>query len=228
MLKAIICDLDDTLYPETAYIFSGFRAVAYWADQHVGIPFEQGYTQLRQLFYDGVRGSTFNRWLAHYQSEDEELVRNLVEVYRHHQPELSLYPDVYETLQTVRKYFRLGLVSDGYLAVQQRKWNALGLNMLFSAVVFSDLWGQAYWKPHTRPFQTVLQMCGSKSSEAVYIGDNPSKDFFGANQLGIYTIRIRRPDGLYCHTEPLSSEYAAQFEIDDFTRLTDRILRAYP
>ena len=61
--QAIVFDLDDTLYPERAYVLSGFRAVAAWAAGELGLPVTQGFAELRRLFDDGVRGDTFNRWL---------------------------------------------------------------------------------------------------------------------------------------------------------------------
>ncbi|CAN2039106.1 putative hydrolase of the HAD superfamily [Candidatus Magnetomoraceae bacterium gMMP-15] len=219
MLKAIVFDLDDTLYPEESYVFSGFRAVARWIEMHYKISFEIGYSQLVQLFQDGVRGSTFNEWLKLNNLEDEHLVQTLVNVYRNHHPELLPYPDVTEVLPTLSRRFKLGLVSDGFLNVQQKKWKALELKQPFSGVVFSDQWGRDYWKPNQRPFKEVLRLCDSDSSEAVYIGDNPKKDFLGAKQLGMYTIRIKRKKGIYSEFEPPSPEYAPHIEIFNLNQL---------
>jgi hypothetical protein len=36
--RAIVFDLDDTLYPERDYVLRGFRAVAAWSDPNLGIP----------------------------------------------------------------------------------------------------------------------------------------------------------------------------------------------
>jgi FMN phosphatase YigB (HAD superfamily) len=55
--------------------------------------------------------------------------------------------------------------------------------------------------------------------DAVYIADNPLKDFSGPKQLGMKTIRFRHPLGLYSHMEPASFEDAADFEIQDFQKL---------
>ena len=35
----------------------------------------------------------------------------------------------------------------------------------------------------------------------MYIGDNPSKDFIGAGKIGMRTIRIIRPEGMYMRRE---------------------------
>ena len=48
--RAVICDLDDTLYPEREYVRGGFRAVSAWAQEHVGIPADEGFQELEVLF----------------------------------------------------------------------------------------------------------------------------------------------------------------------------------
>ena len=53
--RAIVFDLDDTLYPERDYVLSGFRAIARWAAEHLRIPAEDGYRELAELFAAGVR-----------------------------------------------------------------------------------------------------------------------------------------------------------------------------
>jgi len=62
--RAVVLDLDDTLYPEAAYVRSGFRAVAGRAEGTLGIPAPEGERELVSLFEAGVRGDTFDRWLA--------------------------------------------------------------------------------------------------------------------------------------------------------------------
>ena len=57
----------------------------------------------------------------------------------------------------------MGLLSDGYLEVQQNKFKALDLAVFFDAVLFTDELGRQYWKPHTRPFKVLLQRLGVKN-----------------------------------------------------------------
>ena len=42
--EAIIFDLDDTLYPERAYVLSGFHAVAVWGKTHLGVVHPKSWT----------------------------------------------------------------------------------------------------------------------------------------------------------------------------------------
>jgi putative hydrolase of the HAD superfamily len=227
MLKTIVFDLDDTLFPEESYILSGFRAVARWVERQLGIPCERSYTQILQLFREGGHGHTFDAWLELHGLRTETLVRKLIEVYRSHDPELSPYPEVPEVLSALVECFRLGLVSDGFFEVQRKKWKALNLTVAFSGIVFSDQWGRNYWKPDCRPFREVLRLCDSDGPEALYVGDNPEKDFLGAKQVGMSTVRIRRPEGVYSQREPPSPEYAPHIEISHLGQLKNVIRSSF-
>lgn len=223
--RAIVFDLDDTLYPERDYVLSGFRAAALWAQAHLEIRAETGYEELKQLYEQGVRGDTFDRWLGSHSRSDRELVAALVQVYREHEPVLTPFPEVVPVLSALRKTHRLGLVSDGYLDVQQRKWKALKLAEYFDAVVFSDALGRVAWKPSPLPFEAALrQLKISTPVDAIYVADNPSKDFLGPRQLGMYTIRVRRAGGEYARREPLTPEHAPNITVADLAGLRHIIL----
>jgi putative hydrolase of the HAD superfamily len=217
--RAIVFDLDDTLYPERTYVLSGFRAVAAWVEEHLSIPQHQSFAELRRLFDEGIWGNTFDCWLESYGLEPNRWVAQMVRVYREHNPHIAPYPEVAELLQRLSLHYRLGLVSDGYAEVQKRKLTALGLAPCFDVLVFSDEWGREAWKPSSRPFEIVLKRLGVIGSEAVYVGDNPSKDFLGAREVGMRTVRVHHPDGLYSHLEPPSPEYAPDVEIKTLSDL---------
>lgn len=206
--QAVVFDLDDTLYPERAYVLSGFRAVARWAEARWAIPATQGYEELHTLFAQGVRGDTFNRWLQQHGLDPAPRIPQLVTAYREHEPELAPFAGIPALLARLQLTRPVGLVSDGYLAVQRRKFAALGLAHHFGAVVFSDSWGRAAWKPSPVPFRAVLDQLGAHPEGAVYVGDNPKKDFLGARRLGMATIRLRLLDGEHYTLEPTGDEYA--------------------
>jgi putative hydrolase of the HAD superfamily len=221
--KAIVFDLDDTLYPERDYVLSGFKAVAAWAEQRFGIPAVQGFAELRGYFEAGVRGHTFDQWLAAHQV-DKSGVQEAVDIYRRHAPAIAPFPGVPEMLAHLRSHYALGLVSDGDLVTQQRKLSALGLRDMFDAVVFSDALGRDAWKPSTKPFEAVLKQLGSAPQQSMYVADNVLKDFAGARELAMFTVLVLHPGGEYAASEPPDDHYRPHATIGAVTELSQLLL----
>ena len=219
MLKAIVFDLDDTLYPERQYALSGFSAVADWAESTLGIPRERGYAELVAYFEDGVRGDTFNRWLEAHGIEPELWLPEMVKCYRDHSPSLEPYPETHSVLRSLRGHYRLGLITQGHGPGQQRKLEALGLEGAFEAVVILGQEHRQDWKPSQVPFERLLSELDLAGSQAAYIGDNVLKDFVGARRLGMLTIWVRRPEGEHVNDVPPGPEYLADIELPDLTAL---------
>jgi len=219
---AVVFDMDDTLYPESQYILSGFKACAVWAEQHIGIANEEGYSKLEKLYHDGIRNNTFNVWLEHYNIHDDiNIIKQLVQVYRTHKPSITPYPEIPNILSYLsQRRIKIGLVSDGYLTVQQNKFNSLGLAKYFDAIVFSDQWGRENWKPSQRPYVEVLKQLQVEPHNAIYIGDNPTKDFLGANQLGMSTIWLNLNQE-YSQLKPPTEEHKANEDCKSLTQLAD-------
>lgn len=217
--QAVIFDLDDTLYPERDYVLSGFRAVSTWAETHLGIPAAQGFIELKSLLDTGVRGNTFDRWLTSHQIPANGAVQEMVRIYRNHAPTLTPFPEVPDLLLLLKKTYRLGLLSDGYLEVQQRKLYALRLTHYFDAIVFSDQWGRESWKPSVRPFAEILARLRTDAGVSIYVGDNPTKDFLGARQIGMFTIWVKRPGGFYTSMQPPTANHAPDLTLGSLDEL---------
>jgi putative hydrolase of the HAD superfamily len=216
--RAVVFDLDDTLYPESAYVRSGFRAVAQEAARRYGVAADQAYAELERLFEDGVRGDTFDRWLKARAIDGD--VADLVAAYRSHVPTIDPFPEVPELLERLAKRYALGLLSDGEPEIQYGKLDALGLRYFFDAVLVSGELGPDAWKPSPRGLITLLQrMGGVGPAEAVYVSDNPAKDFKAAREAGMRSIRVRREGGVYSHLEPESADYAPDIEVVSLTEV---------
>lgn len=80
------------------------------------------------------------------------------------------------------------LVTDMTAAIQARKIEALGLSSLIQHYVSSEEVGIE--KPSAKIFSTALAKLGITPSQALMIGDDPTKDIRGAEALGIRAIRV--------------------------------------
>jgi putative hydrolase of the HAD superfamily len=191
MTRALLLDMDDTLYDERSYVLSGFRAVAHAIHEH--FPHADP-DALQAAMVEGLdaqgRGRLFDGALMAFRIEPTpELVQHLVGVYRSHAPQIALWPGVAETLAELRKAWRLAVVTDGLHLMQARKAEALGLAELVDTLVFC--WEHEAPKPDPRGYREALKRLGAEASAAVVIGDNPLHDMAAARAIGARAIRVR-------------------------------------
>jgi len=193
LIRAVLFDLDDTLYNEMSFVQSGFRAVSHCVKMRFGIDEDEFYCLLLNILENEGRGKVFDFALQHYLLCNLELVNALVNTYRSHSPTIHLYDDALAALKTLRQDgLSLGIITDGLLSVQKNKIHSLGLEAFVDLVIYTDELGQEYWKPHQRPYTMALSYFNVKANEAVYVGDNEKKDFKAANELGMFTIQVLR------------------------------------
>jgi putative hydrolase of the HAD superfamily len=193
--SAVIFDLDDTLYREHDYVRSGFAAVARRLASEPGAPdAAELYAELEAEWLANGRGRVFDVVVA--SRELSTPVGDLVETYREHEPRLELYPDAERALRRLAdEGTAVGVLTDGKASVQRRKLRALGLDRRIDCIVVSDDYGADAWKPSVVPFQKALELLEVRAGKAVYVGDNPAKDFIGARALGLGTVRVKRAIG---------------------------------
>ncbi|MHC4063526.1 MAG: HAD family hydrolase [Planctomycetota bacterium] len=198
--QAIIFDLDDTLYPEREFAFSGYQAVAGAFAGRLGESASNLVTRMRELFDTPDRRRVFDVILAEASMTEADAIALLAEMiatYRGHHPTISLHADADAALLRLRGRYRLGLISDGPLQMQRNKIAALGLQGRFGEVILTDRWGREFWKPHQRAFQEISRRLAVPADHCLYVADNPTKDFVAANSLGWRSVFVKRPDGIY-------------------------------
>ena len=220
MLRAVLFDLDDTLYPEWQYVKSGFHAVATWLSPRIQVPEVECFDRIWSMFQQGIRKNTFNQLLAAFGNKQVELVPQMIDVYRNHAPVLELYPDVLPILKRLKhRHIQIGLISDGTYSSQKAKFDALGLFDYISNPVFTDVYGRENWKPSTYPFLKACELLLVEPQSACYVADNPTKDFIAPRQLEMTSFRIRRSDGQNSNLEPESISAAPDHELETLEEL---------
>ena len=214
-IRALLFDLDDTLYEEKQFVNSGFNKVAKFVENKFKIDKDFFYKILIDIFNEGKRGNIFNIALERVNIiYDENIIRSIVKIYREHNPKIKLDKGIRSLFIKLRGIYSLGIITDGYFEVQKNKVRALKLEGLFDTIIFTDKYGKEYWKPDIRGYKIALKNLNLFSQESVYIGDNPYKDFIGAKKIGIITVRILKPDREYSKVR-LDKEYEAHYEIEE-------------
>lgn len=217
MIKIIVFDLDDTLFPEREFVRSGFQAVGEWILNKYGVP---GFFEVAWKFFaQGNRGKIFNLVLAEIGIEDNpQIIQELLQIYREHKPQISLFSDARWAIDYFKGHKKLAAITDGYLITQRNKVAALEIASSFEAIVYSDEYGRENWKPSPVPYLKVMELTGFQGSECVYVGDNPHKDFVTAKKLSWLTVQIDRQDGEYSKNRPTPG-YEADRTILSLTEL---------
>lgn len=223
MIRGIVFDLDDTLYLERDYVRSGFDHVA----RMLATPAHNAAALnawLDAAFEAGVRGDTFNRLLIAYpELAPTTSVTELINAYRSHRPAIRLGTDTEGLLDRLRGQVRLGVLSDGPLASQQAKAQALGLERWFDPIVLTAA-RPGFAKPATAGFSWIASAWQLAAGELAYLADNPAKDFRGPRSLGWRTIRVRIPGQNTDHLEPATVDDRADVEVHGLAAAIDHLL----
>lgn len=217
MIEAILFDLDDTLYPEIEYVRSGFRAVAKWlSDRGYGIPRDTA-AIMEDIHWHVDRDHVFQH-AAKILGYPESWIPELIQIYRRHEPAITLPEETRWVLRALCQRYRLGIVTDGHREVQWRKIRALGVHTLVDVIVTSDDFGRRCWKPDSLPFLTACRALKTRPERSLFVGDHPVRDIRGAAQLGMTTVRIIRDEG-YFRRRPHIPEHPPNYEIHQLSEL---------
>jgi HAD superfamily hydrolase (TIGR01549 family) len=102
---------------------------------------------------------------------------------------LQLRQDAKRLLKKASELGKVGLVSNfTYAPVIYASLRKLGLNNFFNAVVVSE---QIGWrKPHKIIFDQALRALHVTAEEAVYVGDSPLEDIYGAKKAGLKVVFV--------------------------------------
>jgi len=194
--RLVVLDIDDTLYLERDYVRSGFVAVGAWARDELGV---DGLGERAWAAFEaGVRRTIFDDVLAGTGLDDtREIVPRLVEVYRSHAPTIEMLADARDWLDSLAPHVAVAVVTDGPLASQQAKADALVVTRWADLVVFTESLGPGRGKPHPAAFEHLERELGVSGDRCAYVADNPAKDFVAPHRLGWRTVRVRRPGGLH-------------------------------
>ena len=212
--KLIIFDLDDTLYLEKDYVYSGFHAVSQYLGKKFNLNAKNIFSFLKNTFEKGKRGNNFNLLLE--EMEISEPLETLINVYRTHVPEIKCFPEA----KNVLSYFRIRgvpliLLTDGYPLTQNLKIEALKILKYFDEVIINDI-SKGTCKVNEKIFRNIIKKRKIEPLKVLVVGDNPRKDFDIPIRLGMMTVRIVKRDGLY---EKEESDCPPMYRINDLKSL---------
>ncbi|MCP3770499.1 MULTISPECIES: HAD family hydrolase [unclassified Streptomyces] len=211
-IRAVVWDVDDTLFDYTTADREGMRAyllaeellaryasveeaLAHWREvtDAQWARFAAGEVDFETQRRDRIR-VFLERELTDTEADDW-FGRYLV----HYEAAWSLFPDVLPVLDALAASHRHAVLSNSSLHVQDRKLRALGVHDRFEAILCAAELGVS--KPEPAAFLAACEALALPPDQVAYVGDHPEIDGRGAAQAGLLSVWIDR-GGVYATAEP--------------------------
>jgi putative hydrolase of the HAD superfamily len=226
VLKAVLFDIDDTLYDSTRLTtMARMNSIKAMIDS--GLPVKDEKKVYRIL------NNIIKKFGPNYGRHYDELLKELgvkwnpkiiaagVVAYEHTKVGyLKPFPGVMPTLLSLKKRYKIGVVSNGLAVKQWEKLIGLGVHHLMDAVVTSEEVG--FEKPSREIFDFAIKSLDVRASECVMVGDRLDTDILGGKRAGMHTIRIKK--GKRAREKPVE-ENRPDFEVKDFADILKVIER---
>ena len=221
VLQLVLFDLDDTLFDHQHSRRCGLRALQQAYPPLACLPIEdlvaaheRQLTASYDQVLDGAVSLTANRLerfrrmfvncgVAMPVAEVERAMQRYRHAYEAHR---RAVPGVVALLAYLHPRLRIGVVTNGLVAVQQEKLMACQLTGLIDFLLTSE--EAQVKKPDSRLFLLALEKAQTRREAAVVVGDSWAFDVLGAQQAGIRSIWLNRGQEP-CPDPRLTTELAA-------------------
>ena len=168
MIKAVIFDLDDTLYCQEEFNSSGFHSVTgqcFAGEKSV-------YNKMVELKKKG-EFKVFDTLLRENGTYNYVNVLEMVYLYRTHTPIIRPHEWVKPFLKELQdKNIKVGIITNGADVKQQNKIYELVIKSLINYYFICDILGRDYWKPSHIPYKIMLNRFHCKANECIYVDDD--------------------------------------------------------
>lgn len=187
--RAVVFDLDDTLYPFRRFVLSGFAACARRLARRRGVDGRRAFRWMVRAFRGDAQGREVQTALQMMGLPDR-LTPGLVEsIIWGKELNLRLPVSSRCALADLRaRGWRIGILTNGDPAVQARKVDALGLAPYVDAIVFATEHGSG--KPEPAAFREIARRLHVRADRTVFVGDDEWCDVSGARLAGMRPVRF--------------------------------------
>ncbi len=188
MLRAILFDLDDTLYDLKAHWIACLRIAL--ADAACATPYDVE-TLVQRALTAKIWIKELPEFLRAQGIIDQDTIEDAATRYRDIWFDtLTLDPEAPRLLTALGARYRLGLITNGPSWSQRPKIERFDLASYMHAIIVSEEVGVA--KPDPQIFHLALNALAVAPDEALFVGDSPENDLRGAALAGMPAIWVNR------------------------------------
>jgi putative hydrolase of the HAD superfamily len=190
VIKAVVFDLDDTLYDQSIYyaeVCKQFATENHFDQEELISHFRSLYGKSTDIFGDILKA------IGKYSIEKQEA---FFRIYASIDTQLDMYSDALDLIKWLKgKKINTGIITNGVLEVQRNKIRALNTGSLFDTIVFARSWGKEMEKPHPKPFIQAMNNLSCDTDNMIYVGDSIQTDINGAMNADIKRVFLLDRNG---------------------------------
>ncbi|WP_040440272.1 pyrimidine 5'-nucleotidase [Algicola sagamiensis] len=204
----ILFDADDTLFHFDAYeglkrMFANyqidFTKVEFLEYQKLNLPLWVNY-QDGKITAQQLKHRRFELWSEELNISTQKMNLDFLDAMA---DVCYLLPGAEELLNTLQGHVKLGIITNGFTALQEIRLARAGLQNMFDHLIISEEVGIA--KPDKGIFEHAFQLMNHPpKSNILMVGDNPHSDILGGMNAGIHTCWLNPeqkdvPEGITPH-----------------------------
>ena len=230
VIKAIVFDLDDTLWPIAPTIVRAEQAMTAWIGSNApAVAARWGADSLKRLRADllaanpalkhdvmGLRRGTIFAAFAAFGGSTAQ-AEGAFQCFRAARQQVTFYPDALQALERLSKRFRLGVISNGFADV-----SVIGIGSYFETVISAHEVGVS--KPDPRIYAACVASMRLAPAQMLYVGDDPHNDIIGPSAAGLRAAWINRVGAVW--PETLGGSASPDYTFADLAALADLMLGA--
>lgn len=199
MFKAVVFDIDNTLYDYDGLNNKAIEAAGKWFCEKEKFSFDEfkrAFEKGREATKKNMRdcAARHNR-LIYFQRMSEELGLNpiqysleLYEKYWGYMLEnMRMFPEASQLINKLKKDgVKIGICTDLTSQIQHRKLRRMGIAELIDVFVSSEEADAE--KPDEKIFNLIIEKLRISPGQVAYVGDSFMKDIVGAHNVGMFPV----------------------------------------
>lgn len=226
-LKAVIFDLDDTLYDCYEQLVKPARrfAMKQMIEAGLDVPFSTLLSKSNELFRQKhTEKELYIKIVDNFGIKNEQKRKSIIHAGYHSyynyfmlkKPEIIPFPDVEFSLDKLRKRYKLFMLTVGIHKSQEMKIKALGLEKYFDRIYYKSV---DYGADKKNLLKQILKDSHLRADETMMVGNRRDSDIAPANNIGCFTSLIQH--GEYAHLQAVNDDEIPDFEFKRISQLCE-------